>query len=786
MSDLPQCSPSLSQGIYPRMLRLGGLVAALLLVCSGASYAGESTVVYRLDPGAQRASQWTPSVGMRIEGRRVLGPFGEQAVTFRSDKLPEHEIIRVRLRVELAGQWIDQVAAGGLTIRDGHGRPLFQASFAYPQGADQAIRQSFPDLIRLESRPAGKGSIEAAVKDRPHRLSAIYDLDFSFRHGLQDLALVFEAEGLGSGDYWVIHSLLVEAAKPEPVDDADLLALWELLGTEFDASAHELFSRMIGSGRQLQEFLAGKLRGGIDIERVRTLIGQLDHERFMTREEATNQLIALGVGVIGAVEEAARARPSVEKAERIRFILESISEQETPEAERLRYRRALMLYAMTQSPGDLGWLNQLIAQTNLPHVRGEAERALAIRLAARRTDFFREVDRILVRYEFTAARDRLQERLADSDLPEASQTQINAYLDQLNQIIAARARFEIDSKVSRSEDSEAPSSELQAQWAAFDLGLADQALRVQGLDASSKTHQMIAVLKEINTGRRIEPRALTEWAAWLTERDREPLNDLAGQIRMLRLSELMQTQLRLDALARFEAAEVNGDQAASPPDAELLEGVRVGNRMAHAQRVLGGGWVEILSVLREGAGTFKGRWNINPDGSLSVEPGEFSTYVLPIAVPEAYELRVRFSRVQGEDGIFIRVPVGQGRAGNLNLGGWSNTVSGLEWINEAQANENPTAVRPSGIRNNVNHQLLVQVTPQEGGQSKVVVNLDSKEIISWSGRNQELSEALAWGRAAPESTLVVGAHVSRVVFSSIQVRPLTGELRRLEQPNLGR
>ena len=251
---------------------------------------------------------------------------------------------------------------------------------------------------------------------------------------------------------------------------------------------------------------------------------------------------------------------------------------------------------------------------------------------------------------------------------------------------------------------------------------------------------------------------------------------MAGEIAMLRRATLCLEQVLAQ---RRQLALHRADDDAEHRGSEVLSQLELNRRRLEMLGTPGGAdWVDLLELVDVERHTNRGRWQRTPVNGLSIEPSQFASISIPARPTGSYEMRVSFERVEGEDGIFIAIPAGDDR-GNLNLGGWNSSVSGLERINGRQANENATTITPGRISTGVVHDLYIRVEMDEQGEVTFYSELDGGQFITWQGAADELSTADPW-RLPLAGQMGLGSHTNHIHFRAMQLRLLDGELERLD------
>ncbi|QDU31454.1 hypothetical protein ETAA8_66120 [Anatilimnocola aggregata] len=165
-----------------------------------------------------------------------------------------------------------------------------------------------------------------------------------------------------------------------------------------------------------------------------------------------------------------------------------------------------------------------------------------------------------------------------------------------------------------------------------------------------------------------------------------------------------------------------------------------------------------------------GEWSRTDKGDLVVKTIESSHLVLPgwqAPAGSDFEIQLDFEveRLQGREGIHIIVPVGPRTS--VTLGGWPDTgyYSGIGNLDGQKPNNNSSSVKgnvlPAG-----KHHVTAQVA-QRGATASIVIFVDSKEWIRWSGDLQRLTSSSSKGLALEPGRFYLGSYKSEFAFRSI-------------------
>ncbi len=179
--------------------------------------------------------------------------------------------------------------------------------------------------------------------------------------------------------------------------------------------------------------------------------------------------------------------------------------------------------------------------------------------------------------------------------------------------------------------------------------------------------------------------------------------------------------------------------------------------------------VDLLPQVDLERDTTNGTWTKNGATVANTSPN--SCVMLPVKVQGEYDLRVTFTRQEGDD-ILIELPVGS-HACDLFFGCWKGTVHGLGMIDGKNADNNPTTKRPGNLVNGKQYTVQVKVRfPNQAASIEVLLN--DERIIQWQGKEASLA---AWAQHTVSTSQQVGllVHDTKVKFQAVQLRMISGK-----------
>jgi hypothetical protein len=176
------------------------------------------------------------------------------------------------------------------------------------------------------------------------------------------------------------------------------------------------------------------------------------------------------------------------------------------------------------------------------------------------------------------------------------------------------------------------------------------------------------------------------------------------------------------------------------------------------------GWISLLPLIDPQRDRVDGDWRL-VNGVLNGD-GAAARLALPYAPPEEYDFRIRFTRQSGN------MAVAQHLAGVKQdvmwiMGGWSNSASGLEQVNNAKGNANATTLK-SGLENGRRYESVVKVR-----RDRVQVEWDGQPVVDYKTDWSDFSMNSKWSFPDPKK-LGVGCQ-QPTVFHSIEVHTVSRE-----------
>ncbi|MCC9606111.1 DUF1080 domain-containing protein [Blastopirellula sp. JC732] len=184
-------------------------------------------------------------------------------------------------------------------------------------------------------------------------------------------------------------------------------------------------------------------------------------------------------------------------------------------------------------------------------------------------------------------------------------------------------------------------------------------------------------------------------------------------------------------------------------------------------------WVDLLSLVELPDHELNGTWR-QRDGSVIGIGGGRGQLILPYEVTGSYELETEVTRLDGDKGIALHLPIGSATC-NFVLSSSSGPLRGFQAVDGIHLNRlNPSTGLSQWNVDMVNGkkyklEISVQLKPEDRVQLSVA--LDGKRIAHWTGVTQQLSQTPGIVFPHPD---VLGLYVNQTSaeFHSLKLRHL--------------
>lgn len=529
-------------------------------------------------------------------------------------------------------------------------------------------------------------------------------------------------------------------------DKGDVVELWTRLGgTEEEA---EGAASWLVSHKDAATVVLERLIPEVDGKAIAALVPELDADQFAARERAQQRIAAFGKAAQPLLEKELEKTQSPEVAERLRQIIKDFEKNQEPTGAEAR-RQVRGVRVLEQLPE---------ARKHLARVAEDAPWA-GTRQAAKDA---------LVRLERRDIEGMIASAMADARAGKGTADAVKAIMERVQ-----KAGLEWD------EYYESRGARIAAAGAA--------AKRVARLKEELAAEDKAETRKEVV---RLLVNVLDDPAGALAVAAKDD-----GDRPMLELAAKKPGELTVEqvmALAgwyakRSEAGDAVSRMLLAPRAGALVDALEGKTLTEEQQKALGelrqaveselaqvpgeGGWRDLLVLADVEKHAMAGEW-LKEKGTLRVKPSEFGQIALPMSPEGSYELRVVWQRTEGQDGVVIGFPAGKSRC-NLNIGGWGNTVTGLETVNGigADGQQDPNLAVGRGVENGKFQDYRIRVEP-DGAKVKIAVTINGKSTFAWEGLQAALNVHNVWDRHR-SLNVVLGAHKSDVTFKSVRVKLLS-------------
>ena len=201
--------------------------------------------------------------------------------------------------------------------------------------------------------------------------------------------------------------------------------------------------------------------------------------------------------------------------------------------------------------------------------------------------------------------------------------------------------------------------------------------------------------------------------------------------------------------------------ASAQEDSKASSGARAGGRGA---ALTPGQWVDVLKSVDLKKRGAVGKWQIRDKELVVSAIDDPARLPLPAAPRGAYDVKVEFTRTDGDGTVGVILPVSTRQClVAVNFGGGP---SGIDMIDGARANKNDSAF-PGAFANDRRYTLEIAVRPDQD-EASLTATLDGRPLVFYRGPAASLALHKQWAIPA-RNTLGLAAEAD-VVFHRVQVR----------------
>ena len=205
--------------------------------------------------------------------------------------------------------------------------------------------------------------------------------------------------------------------------------------------------------------------------------------------------------------------------------------------------------------------------------------------------------------------------------------------------------------------------------------------------------------------------------------------------------------------------------AAFPPSFLLTEGrPSPTDEAASAAAKPSPAWRNLLPTTDPSRQTLSGNWRSSPEGLLS----DNGICILKLAdeMPASYEVRVTFTRLEGEHSIALFFHTANG-TGSIDIDGWGKGLAGVQSIDGRDLRQGNAFAHP--LQNGRTYQLHAEIRPDN-----IKISIDGVHKITTPIQGSALGIVFPWEWNPAESpaALGIGSYQSAARFSALEWRPI--------------
>jgi hypothetical protein len=202
-----------------------------------------------------------------------------------------------------------------------------------------------------------------------------------------------------------------------------------------------------------------------------------------------------------------------------------------------------------------------------------------------------------------------------------------------------------------------------------------------------------------------------------------------------------------------------------------------------------GRWIELLGNVDLSQDVMRARWE-RAGAEIWTAGHAPAVLSLPVIPGASYQLQLDFTRVSGNEGLDIILPLDptgtRWRCG-LSLGMACGSCHALHCRSSLEGSSEGAVRKPGTLLTGHRYRALLSIETT-GDEALVHATLDQETIIHWKGRITLLgvSPSLNFWLAHGPPTIGVVTHGDHVILHSARFRPISGQSSRLAKTELGR
>ncbi len=173
-------------------------------------------------------------------------------------------------------------------------------------------------------------------------------------------------------------------------------------------------------------------------------------------------------------------------------------------------------------------------------------------------------------------------------------------------------------------------------------------------------------------------------------------------------------------------------------------------------------WTNILPSIDPSLHSISGNWRTSPEGLIS--DNQICILKLTDEMPESYEIRVSFTRLEGEHSIALFFQTASG-TGSIDIDGWGKNLSGVQALDGSDLRNGNSFAFP--LANGRTYELLATIRPDS-----ISISIDGVHKITTpiQGRTLGIASPWAWNPVERPAALAIGSYESSTRFHYIKWR----------------
>jgi hypothetical protein len=211
----------------------------------------------------------------------------------------------------------------------------------------------------------------------------------------------------------------------------------------------------------------------------------------------------------------------------------------------------------------------------------------------------------------------------------------------------------------------------------------------------------------------------------------------------------------------FAAASANVATGQEEDEPKPSSGTRSGGR---GPAITPGQWVDVLKSVDLKKRGATGKWQRREKELVVAAVDDPARLPLCTAPRGAYDVKVEFTRTDGDGTVGVILPVGTRQC--LVAVNFAGGPSGIDMIDGRRASQNDSAF-PGALANDRRYTLEITVRP-DPDEASVTANLDGRPLVFYRGPASSLALHKEW--ALPSRTSLGLAAQADVVFHRVEVR----------------